>query len=214
MVSARLTCLGFCLRQSKTTVAAQVTERPVLMCDCPPPPRRASILINECVSLWDHCMVWGLGLHHSVNFSVTRENQNRLRGVLCLSFRAKLSCAILTFILTDSIMAAKLRESVRPASYLATQPTPFSALQQSDLSILQPSPRYSSIFSQLSSSTQYLSTGWAILLASFSQPVSFDWVRLSRYLSTEPHSVSRPWVGVPWMFHLGPPVSFLLGGDR
>ena len=89
---------------------------------------------------------------------------------MCLSFRAKLSCAILTFIPTDSIMAAKLRESVRPASYLATQPTPFSALQQSDLSILQPSPRYSSIFSQLSSSTQYLSTGWAILLASFSQP--------------------------------------------
>ena len=31
-------------------------------------PRRASILINEWVSLCDHCVVWGLGLHHSHKF--------------------------------------------------------------------------------------------------------------------------------------------------
>ena len=31
-------------------------------------PRQASILISEWVSLWDHCMVWGLGLHHARKF--------------------------------------------------------------------------------------------------------------------------------------------------
>ena len=31
-------------------------------------PRWASVLINEWVSLRDHCMVWGLGLHHSCKF--------------------------------------------------------------------------------------------------------------------------------------------------
>ena len=89
---------------------------------------------------------------------------------MSLFFRAKLSCIFLTFILTNSIMAVKLRKSVRSASYLTTQPRPFSPLQWSDLSIFQLSPGYSSIFSQLSPPTQYLSTGWAILLASFSQP--------------------------------------------
>ena len=64
VISVYLTCLRFCLRQSKTTVAAQVAEWPVLMCD----PGQTSILINEWVSLWDHCTVWGLGLHHSHQF--------------------------------------------------------------------------------------------------------------------------------------------------
>ena len=93
-------------------------------------------------------------------------------------------------------MAVQLRKSVRSASYLTTQPTLFSPLQRSDLSIFQLSPGYSLIFfSQSSPPTEYLSTGWAILLASFSQPlhpVSFDWVGIPQYLSTEHHSVSRP----------------------
>ena len=64
VVSACLTCLGFCLQQSKTTVAAQMAEWSVLMCH----PGRASSLISEWISLWDHCMIWGLGLHHPHKF--------------------------------------------------------------------------------------------------------------------------------------------------
>ena len=57
-------------------------------------------------------------------------------------------------------------------SLLTTQPRQLSALQRSNLGIYQPSPGYSLIFFFFSRSphTQYLSTGWAILLASFSQP--------------------------------------------
>ena len=32
-------------------------------------------------------------------------------------------------------------------------------------------------------------------------PVSFTWVGISQYFSLESHSVSRPWLGMPWMFH-------------
>ena len=64
VISAPLTCLGFCLRQSKTTMAAQVTEWPILMCD----PWMNKCFINEWVSLWDHCTAWGLDLHHSRKF--------------------------------------------------------------------------------------------------------------------------------------------------
>ena len=97
---------------------------------------------------------------------------------MSLFFRAKLSCIFLTFILTNFIKAVKLRKSVRSASYLTTQPRPFSPLQRSNLGIFQPSPRYSSIFSQSSPPTHYLSTGWAILLASFRQPLTQSfWTR-------------------------------------
>jgi len=133
-----------------------------------------------------------------MNFSVTWENQNRPGGVLSFFFRAKLSCIFLTFILTISIKAVKLRESVRLAFYLTTQSRPYSPLQWSDLRIFQPRPGYSLIFSNQDPPTQYLSTGWAILLASFSQPpmqyLLTEW-EFSRYLSTKPYSMSRPWVG-------------------
>ena len=89
---------------------------------------------------------------------------------MSLFFRAKLSYIFLTFILTNSIMTVKLRKSVRSASYLTIHPRPFSPLQWSNLVIFLLSPGYSSIFSQLSPAIQYLSTRWAILLASFSQP--------------------------------------------
>ena len=56
-------------------------------------------------------------------------------------------------------------------SLLTTQPRPFSPLQWSNLGIFQPSPVIPRFFSpQLSPPTQCLSTRWAILLASFSQP--------------------------------------------
>ena len=40
-------------------------------------------------------------------------------------------------------------------------------------------------------------------------PVSFAWVGISRYLSAELHSVSRPGVGISWMFHPPPSPQYL-----
>ena len=120
-------------------------------------------------------------------------------------FRAKLSCIFLTFILTNSIKAVKLRECVRSASYLTTQPRPFSPLQRSDLGIFQPRTRYSSIFFPIEPPYP-LPFHWVGNALGIFQPApylaSFDWVGIPQYLSTEPHSVSRPRVGVPCIFHL------------
>ena len=107
-------------------------------------PGWASILINEWVSLWDHFMVWGLGLHLSCKFLSPEKTETS--WVESRLFRAKFSCIFLTFILKNSINAVKLRKSVRSASYLTTQPRPFSPLQRSDLDIFQLSPEYSLIF--------------------------------------------------------------------
>ena len=131
-------------------------------------------------------------------------------------FRAKLSCIFLTFILTNSIKAVKLRESVRSASYLTTQPRPFSPLQWSDLNIFQSRPRYSLIFFQSIPSTQYLSTGWAILLASFIWPLTqyllTGWEFLSIFLPSPTHCLDHEWLCPRCFTWAHPtPVSFLLG---
>ena len=168
VVSACLTCLGF-FNLRPPWLLRQLHGQ-FLYANS----RQASILISEWVSLWDHCMVWGL------------------------------------------------RKSVRSVSYLTTQPRPFSPLKQSDLGIIQPSPRYSSNFFPNKPSPPVpfhwvgCSPGIFQPSPSPAHPVSFDWVVISRYLSTEPSSVSRPWVGMPWMLHSlrPPPVSFLLGAVR
>ena len=151
-------------------------------------PGQASILISEWVSLWDHCMVWGLGPHHSHKFLQPGE-------VLSLFFRAKLSCIFFTFILKNSTKAIKLRKSVRSASYLTTQPRPFSPLQWSNLGIFQSGPKYSSIFFPIKPPYPVPFT-WVGNSSGIFQPaphpVSLGWVGLPQYLSTEPHSVSRP----------------------
>ena len=127
---------------------------------------------------------------------------------MSLFFKAKLSCTFLTFILTNSIKAVKLRKSVRSTSYLTTQPRPFSPLQRSNLSIFQPSPGYSLIFSPNQALPYPVPFHWVDNSPGIFQPapfpVSFAWVGISWYLSTEPHSLSRPRVGMPWVFHWGP----------
>ena len=135
---------------------------------------------------------------------------------MSLFFRAKLSYIFLTFILTNSIKAVKLRESVRSASYLTTQPRPFSPLQWSDLNIFQSRPRYSLIFFQSIPSTQYLSTGWAILLASFIWPLTqyllTGWEFLSIFLPSPTHCLDHEWLCPRCFTWAHPtPVSFLLG---
>ena len=124
-------------------------------------------------------------------------------------FRAKLSCIFLTFILTNSIKAVKLRESVRSASYLTTQPRPYSPLQWSDLRIFQPRPGYSLIFSNQGAPTQYLSTWWAILLASFSRPPTqyllTGWEFLCIFLPSPTHCLDHKWVVLGCFTQVVPP---------
>ena len=170
-----------------------------------------SALINERVSLWDHCTVWWLGLHHSHKLLSHLRKLNWPGGVLSIFFRGKLSFIFLTFILTNSIMTVKLKKSVRSTSYLTTQPSLFSILQQSNLGIFQLSPGYPLFFSQLSypPPPHYpVPFPWVGNSPGIFQPapypISFAWVGISQYLSAEPHSVSRPWVGMPWIFHLPP----------
>ena len=118
---------------------------------------------------------------------------------------AKLSYILLTFILTNSIMAVELRKSVRSASYHLVKTIQSLTTEQPQHLSAEPWV-FLNFFPQSSPPTQYLFIGWVIPLASFSQPptqspgifqpaphpVSFAWVGISQYLSTKPHSVSRP----------------------
>ena len=73
-------------------------------------------------------------------------------------------------------------------------------------------------FSQLSPPTQYLSTGWAILLASFSQPLTLylltGWEFLRIFHSSPTHCLDHEWVCPKCLTWAPPPtpVSFVLGG--
>ena len=163
VISARLTCLGFRLQQSKTTVAPQVAEWPyVWSLD------EQVFLMNWWVSLWDHCMLWGLGLHYSCRFLSTEKTKTSQEE--SCPFHQSEAFIYFPFIPTNSIKAVNLKKSVRSISYLTTQPRPFIPLKQSNLSIFQPSSGHSSIFSIETPPPQYLSSGWIIPLASFSQP--------------------------------------------
>ena len=73
-------CLRICLRQSKTTMAAQVAKWPVLMCN-----PRTSKYFNEWVSRWAHCTVWGLALHHSPKF-ISHPRKPKLAGRSLIPF--------------------------------------------------------------------------------------------------------------------------------
>ena len=110
-----------------------------------------------------------------MNFSVTRESPNQLG--------AKLSCNIFTFIPTNSIKAAKLRKSVRSASYLSTSGK-----------TTQVSYNWENWYFSTSPTPQYLPTGYYLAEP---YPVSFNWLGIPQYLSTKLHPVPRPWVGMP-----------------
>ena len=141
----------------------------------------------------------------SVNFSVTWEKWNRPGGVSSLFFRAKLACIFLTFILKNSIKAVKFKCQISLLLNHSTktiqsptmeQPWHLSAEPQVSLNFFPIEPLFPVPFHWVGSSPGIF------------QPVphlaSFDWVGIPHYLSTKPPSVSRPWVGTPWMFHLGP----------
>ena len=160
-------------------------------------PGRASILINEWVSLWDHRTIWGLGLHHSSKF-LSHLRKPKLARRSLVPFHQSKALMYFPHFYPEKFYNGSQIEKKCQISLLTSQPRPFSPLQWSDLSIFQLSPAYSSIFSSRALPAQYLSTGRAILLASFSQPpmqyLLTEW-EFSRYLSTKPYSMSRPWVG-------------------
>ena len=207
-----LPCLGFCLRQSKTTVAAQVAEWPVLMCD----PGRTSVLINEWVSLWDHCTVGGLGLHHS------RKSLSHLRKLkparsLVLFLQSKALMYFLHFYPDKfyngsqtgekSQMGLLLNHSAKTIqSPTMERPRHFSAKPWVFLDFFPIEPPY-----------RYLSTGWAILLASFSQPPTqyllTGWEFLSIFQLSPTQCLDHEWV-CPDVSPGPLQVSVLLGGGR
>ena len=126
-------------------------------------PGRASVLINEWVSLWDHCTIWGLCLHHSHKFL---SHLRKLGRVLFLFFGAKLWCNIFTFIPTNSIKAAKLRKSIRSASYFnhSAQTTQSPTTEQNLVS-----------FNQASLSIFPLGEYFPGIFQPGPSPVSFNW---------------------------------------
>ena len=218
--------LGFCLWQSKTTVAAQIAEWPVLMCD----PRkskyfilfyfilRASILINEWVSLWTHCTVWGLGLHDSHKF-LSHLRKPKLARRSLVTFLQSKALMYSPHFYPDKFDNGSQIEGKCQISLLSTQPRPLSPLQRSNLGILQLSPGYSLIFFH----------NWDPLPSTFPLGGQFPWHRsaslppsifwLSGNFSVSfnwAHSVSRPWVSMPQMFQPGPSLylSYLEGAGN
>ena len=156
-------------------------------------PWRPSILINEWVSLWAHCTVWGLGLHHSHQF-LSHLRKPKLAGRSLVPFLQSKGLMYFPHFYSDKFYKSNQIEEKCQISLL---------LNKSAKTIQSPTterPQHLSVgprvfldfFSQSSPPTQYLSSGWEIL-ASFSQPpTQYLWVGISQYLSTEPHSVSRP----------------------
>ena len=167
VVSAHLTCLGFCLWQSKTIVAAQVTEWTVLMCD----PGQANILINEWVSLWDHCTVWGLGLHHS-HKCLSDLRKPKTAGGSRVPFLQSKALMYFPHFYPDKFYKDSQIEEKCQISLLLNHSTKIiqSPTMVRPQHVLAEPQVFLNFFSQSSPPTQYLSTGWAILLASFSQP--------------------------------------------
>ena len=97
-------------------------------------PRQANILINEWVSLWDHCTVWGLGLHHSHKFLRDLRKPKPAGGSLVPFLQSK---ALMYFphFYPDKFYKNSQVEEKCQISLLTTQPGSFSPLQWCDLSI-------------------------------------------------------------------------------
>ena len=191
LVSACLICLGFCLRQSKTTMSAQVTEWPVLICD----PGWASVLINVWFFLWDHCMVWGLSLHHSLKFLSHLRKTKLTRRSLVLFLQSK---ALMCFphFYPEKFYKVSQIEGKYQITLLLNQstktiqsstmewPQHLSAETRVFLDFFQSRPPYSVPFHWMGNSPDIFQPA--------PHPVSFDWVRIPQYLCTEPHALSRP----------------------
>ena len=162
-------------------------------------PGQASILINEWVSLWDHCTVWRLGLHHSRKF-LSHLRKPKLAGRSLVPFLQSKALMYFPHFYPDKFYNGSQIEEKCQISLLTTQPRQLSALQRSNLGIYQPSPGYSLIFFFFQSippypvpfhwmgnssgifqppPTQHLLTGWgffSIFPPSPTQCLDHEWV--------------------------------------
>ena len=129
------------------------------------------MLINEWVSLWDHCTIRGLGPHHSCKFLSHLRKPKLAQRSLVPFLQSKALMYFPHFYPDIFYNGSQIEKKCQISLLLNHSAKTMQSLQWSDLSIFQLSPGYSLIFfSQSSPPTEYLSTGWAILLASFSQP--------------------------------------------
>ena len=106
----------------------------------------ASVFINEWVSLWDRCMGWGLGSHHSSKFLSHLTTPKSARRSIVTFLQSK-ALVYSPHFYPDKFYKGSWFEEKRPISLLPNHSTkPLSPLQQSNFGIFQPRPRYSSIF--------------------------------------------------------------------
>ena len=170
-------------------------------------PRWASVLINEWVSLWDHCMVWGLGLHHSCKF-LSHLRKPKPAGRSLVPFLQSKALIDSPHFYPDkfyngsqiegkcqiSLFFNHLAKTVQSPTmewpwHLSAEPWVF-------LDFFPIEPPYPGPSHWVGNSPGIFQPA--------PHPVSFAWVGISLYLSAEPYSVSRPWVGMSQMFHPGP----------
>ena len=106
----------------------------------------ASILINEWISLWDHCMGWGLGSHHSGKF-LSHLRTPKPAGRSIVTFLQSKALIYSPHFYPDKFYKGSWCEEKCQIHLLPNHSTkPLSPIQRSNLGIFQPRPRYSLIF--------------------------------------------------------------------
>ena len=180
-------------------------------------PRWASVLINEWVSLWDHCMVWGLGLHHSCKFLIHLRKPKPAGRSLVPFLQSKAlidsphfypdkfyngsqiegKCQISLFF--NHLAKTVQSPTMEWPWHLSAEPWVF-------LDFFPIEPPYPGPSHWVGNSPGIFQPA--------PHPVSFAWVGISRYLSAELHSVSRPGVGISWIFFTHPHHSSIFPAGR
>ena len=140
-------------------------------------PGRANILINEWVSLLDHCMVWGLGLHHSSKFLCHLRKPKPARRSLVPSLWRKVLMYFPHFypnkFYKDSWMEEKCQISLLPMHSAEIIQSSTMEWPQYLFNWALGIPRFLSV----EAPNQYLSTGWVFCwVFSPSLPPSIFWL--------------------------------------
>ena len=162
-------------------------------------PGWASILINKWVSLWHHCTVWELHLHHSRKFlSHLRKPKPAGRSLVCF-LQSKALMYFPHFYPYKFYNGSQTEEKCPEASQPLSQDHSVLYNGATSVSFNQAPGIPWFFFSNQAPHTQYLSTEWVIPLASLSQPPNQDLLPGWEFLG---------------MFQPNFPVSFLLGGGQ
>ena len=158
-------------------------------------PGWASVLISVWVSLWDHCMVWGLSLHDSHKF-LSHVRKPKLTKRSLVFFLQSKALMYFPHFYPDKFYKGSQTEGMCQISLLLNHsaktiqsptmecPEHLSAKTRVFLDFFQSRPPYSVPFQWVGNSPGIFQPA--------PHPVSFDWVGIPLYLSTESHSLSRP----------------------